>query len=208
MQIGDIASFALLCLVLSISPGPDSLLVIKLALERRILGFLAAAGSAIGSIAWAALVAVGVANFLAHNSSATTVLHVAGGLYLIYLGTREFLHRDDADLDIDSSTSSIRDLPAARAFTQGLISCILNPKVGLFFLLIAPQYAAPLTAKAVLSLGVIDAAVAFAWLGLLAVGASFMAKQLTDATLRRRIFQTMGLIITAIGLYVVASAFA
>lgn len=169
---------------------------------------MVAAGSAIGSVAWAALVAVGVANFLAHNSAATTVLHVAGGLYLTYLGVREILHRDTSDLELDASTTPERGLSGARAFAQGFVSCILNPKVGLFFLLVAPQYAAPLTVRAILSLGVIDAVVAFAWLGILATGASFMAKKLADSRLRRRIFQTMGLIITAIGLYVIGSAFA
>ncbi|WP_075833645.1 MULTISPECIES: LysE family translocator [unclassified Rhodococcus (in: high G+C Gram-positive bacteria)] len=207
MQIGNLASFAVLCLALSISPGPDSLLVIKLALERRLFGFMVAAGSAIGSIAWAALVAVGAASFLAHTPMAAAALHVAGGLYLMYLGVREFLYRDTSDIELDSIALQAQST-GWRAFAQGFVSCILNPKVGLFFLLVAPQYAQPLTVYSVLSLGIVDAAVAFGWLGILAFGAAFMSKKLSDARIRQRVFRSIGLVITAVGVYVVLSAFA
>ncbi|WP_280138059.1 LysE family translocator [Tsukamurella pulmonis] len=199
----------MLCLALSVSPGPDSLLVIKLALERRVLGLAVAVGSAAGSIAWAALVAFGVARLLSENSIATAVLHVAGGLYLIYLGAREFFRHHDAGIDGEPggpADGARSDPSLSGAVLQGAISCLLNPKVGLFFLLVAPQYASPLTAGSVLVLGLVDAVVATAWLSVLAIGASTMSKKLTDPTVRRRVFRTAGLVIVAIGISVIVGA--
>jgi threonine/homoserine/homoserine lactone efflux protein len=106
-----------------------------------------------------------LASLLEQSATAYRVVKIAGGLYLIYLGLRALLRRRH---DVSSDLSE-RPKPAQTsisAFGSGLLSCALNPKVGLFFLAIVPQFVPPHSSlfTTVLTLGVIDTAVAFAWL--------------------------------------------
>ncbi|WP_314196275.1 hypothetical protein [uncultured Arthrobacter sp.] len=56
MTLASLVAFAGLCLVLSLTPGPDTFLVLRIALNRPSAGIAAAAGSAVAAVAWAALV--------------------------------------------------------------------------------------------------------------------------------------------------------
>jgi threonine/homoserine/homoserine lactone efflux protein len=195
-------SFAGLCLLLSLSPGPDSLLVLRLALSRPGRGISVAAGSALGSLVWAAAVALGLGRLLASHPRLVTGLHLAGGIYLIVLGIREML-------DTDELIADDRDTPSRlgrASFARGLISCLLNPKVGLFFLLLAPQYAPALSIAAILGLGVIDAVVAFFYLSVLAVAAAGIFRRIVDPRAQRRLRVGSGAGIALVGGYILFDA--
>ncbi len=129
------------------------------------------------------------------------MLHFVGGAYLMYLGIREML--DKHELLNDSSTPA--GLGRA-SFGKGLISCLLNPKVGLFFLLLAPQYAPDLTIASVLALGLIDAAVAFVYLTLLAITAARILKRITNPRAQRHLRLGSGAAIAAVGAYIIIDA--
>lgn len=201
MTIETVLSFTGLCLVLAISPGPDSLLVLRLALNQPRHGILVAAGSALGSLLWAAAVAVGLARLLAAHPALVSALHIVGGAYLIYLGAREMLDKSQVLIEGDISLQRTH-----ASFTKGLVSCLLNPKVGLFFLLLAPQYAPDLTVMSILALGLIDAAVAFLYLTLLAITAARAFTRITNQQVQRRIRFGSGAAIAAVGIYIVIDA--
>lgn len=74
-----------MCLLLALAPGPDVLLVIRLRTHRHRGGLAVAAGSAAGSIAWAALVAVGLAALLEQSAEAFRLVRLAGGCCSLYL---------------------------------------------------------------------------------------------------------------------------
>ncbi|AHC23676.2 MULTISPECIES: LysE family translocator [Mycobacteriaceae] len=197
MTIETALSFAGLCLLLSISPGPDSLLVLRLALNRPREGIFVAAGSAMGSLLWACAVAVGLARLLAAHPGLVDVLHFAGGAYLIYLGIREVFDTDEL-LDHPGG----RTRAGTAGFTKGLVSCLLNPKVGLFFLLLAPQYAPNLTVGSILALGAIDAAVAFLYLTVLAIAAARIFTRVTNPRTQRRLRVGSGAAIAIVGVFI------
>ncbi|MDO3403014.1 LysE family translocator [Mycolicibacterium neoaurum] len=201
MTIETALSFAALCLLLSISPGPDSLLVLRLALNRPREGIFVAAGSAVGSLLWAGAVAVGLARLLAAHPGLVDVLHFVGGAYLVYLGIREVF--DTGEL-LDDSDSRVR--AGVASFTKGLVSCLLNPKVGLFFLLLAPQYAPDLTVGSILALGAIDAAVAFLYLTALAIVAARIFTRITNPRTQRRLRVGSGAAIAAVGVLILMEA--
>ncbi|WBP93732.1 LysE family translocator [Mycolicibacterium neoaurum] len=201
MTIETALSFAGLCLLLSISPGPDSLLVLRLALNRPREGIFVAAGSAMGSLLWACAVAVGLARLLAAHPGLVDVLHFVGGAYLIYLGIREVFNTGEL---LDDSATRVR--VGVTSFTKGLVSCLLNPKVGLFFLLLAPQYAPNLTVGSILALGVIDAAVAFLYLTALAIVAARIFTRITDPRTQRRLRVGSGAAISAVGVVILVEA--
>ena len=91
MTLASLAAFAGLCLVLSVTPGPDTFLVLRIALNRPSAGIAAAAGSAGAAIVWAALVGIGLAALLEQSAELFRWLMIAGGLSLLYLGVSSFI---------------------------------------------------------------------------------------------------------------------
>jgi threonine/homoserine/homoserine lactone efflux protein len=91
MTLASLVAFAGLCLVLSLTPGPDTFLVLRIALNRPSAGIAAAAGSAVAAVAWAALVGLGLAAVLEQSAEVFRWIKIAGGLYLLYLGISSFL---------------------------------------------------------------------------------------------------------------------
>jgi threonine/homoserine/homoserine lactone efflux protein len=171
MTTGALLGFAGLCLLLAIAPGPDTFLVLRYGLGGARYGVFASAGSAIGSLFWAAAVALGLADLLNSSPTAFLVVKVVGGLYLLYLGVVGFLQRDQV---VDTGGDGPVRSGWVPSFRSGVLSCLLNPKVGLFFLAVVPQFlpADAINAGTVMLLGLVDAVVAFGWLTALAVGAA------------------------------------
>ena len=173
MTLASIAAFAGLCLILSLTPGPDTFLVLRIALNRPSAGIAAAAGSALAAIAWAALVGVGLAAVLEQSAEVFRWLKIAGGLYLLYLGISSFLKSRKAakeGLEGGKEGGALRYSNLA-GFGAGALSTLLNPKVGLFFLAVVPQFIPPGgdTMGAAMILGAVEAAIAFVYLAAVAL---------------------------------------
>jgi threonine/homoserine/homoserine lactone efflux protein len=186
MTAAALVGFASLCLLLAITPGPDTFLVLRYGLGGMRFGMLAATGSAAGSLLWAAVVALGLANVLNASPPVFLALKIAGGLYLVYLGIAGLRRR--ADVTDSREDHGVRRRPGP-ALRSGLLSCALNPKVGLFFLAVVPQFLPADTANfgTIMTLGVIDAVIAFGWLALVAAGAD----RATQWLRRPRVTRTM-----------------
>ncbi|WP_158861856.1 LysE family translocator [Leifsonia sp. AG29] len=138
MTPASLLAFAGLCVVLAVTPGPDTFLVLRFSLSRPAAGLAASAGSAIGSVAWAAAVALGLAALLEQSAEIYRIVKIVGGLYLIYLGIAAFVaSRRRATAGIEPTT---RRTSLWSGFSAGAVSTMLNPKVGLFFLAVAPQF--------------------------------------------------------------------
>lgn len=78
-----LCSFAALCLLLSLTPGPDIFLVLRYSMGGVRPGLAAAIGSALGGIVWAVVVAAGLATLLEQSATAYRALKVIGGIYLV-----------------------------------------------------------------------------------------------------------------------------
>ncbi|WP_348789600.1 LysE family translocator [Leifsonia sp. NPDC080035] len=179
----SILAFAGLCLVLALTPGPDTFLVLRYSMGRARDGFAAAAGCAVGSLVWAALVAVGLAALLEQSAELFRIVKIIGGLYLLYLGIMAFLStRRSARREQEGAEA----IPAQRrrsssSLVAGLLSTLLNPKVGLFFLAVVPQFvSAHAGFGETMLLGAVDAVVG----GLYLVAVTVLASRLV-AWLRR-----------------------
>jgi threonine/homoserine/homoserine lactone efflux protein len=138
------AAFALLSVLLIVTPGPDTALIIRNALAAgpRASTF-SASGVAIGTLIWVSAATLGVGVLLEQSSIAFTVLKLAGAVYLCYLGVRTLLttHRE-ADQPGKNPIGSPA-LSHRTAFQQGLVSNLLNPKTGAFFVVVMPQFLMP-----------------------------------------------------------------
>ncbi|KJV04853.1 LysE family translocator [Rhodococcus sp. PML026] len=170
MTLSLLLSFAGVCFLLAILPGPDSFLVLRYSIGGLKPGVAAAMGVAIGGLFWAVLVAVGLAAIVEQSATAYRVVKVLGGLYLLYLGVKAFRARRKNKLDGEPL------LPVAAsawsAFGAGVLSCALNPKVGLFYLAVVPQFLTVVTFTGAMTLGLVEVIVAAVVMGVFSVLAS------------------------------------
>lgn len=209
VTLASLAAFAGLCLVLSVTPGPDTFLVLRIALNRPSAGIAAAAGSAAGAIAWAALVGVGLAAILEQSAELFRWVKVAGGLYLLYLGVSSFIKsRKAAKAGMDGSGGE-EPLPYSRlsALGAGALSTLLNPKVGLFYLAVVPQFIphGGDTMGTSLILGLVVAVIAFAYLSMIAVVAFKAMRWLKRPKVGTVVERVSSGVIAGLGVGVVAS---
>ncbi len=138
----DSSAFSLFlaaAVVLAVTPGPGIFYVLARSIKGgRREGYASAAGTAVGGIFHVVAAALGISALLAASAEAFTVVKWVGAAYLIYLGVRALLSKDQA---VDLDTSERRE--TKRAFYQGITTEILNPKTALFFLAFIPQFVNP-----------------------------------------------------------------
>ena len=134
-------AFVAVSVVVVVVPGPDMALVARNILRHgRSAGFATSVGICTGILGWALAAALGVSTLLAASATAFTALKLAGAAYLIYLGIATLRAHDAPLVSGASGESGIR---WSRAWLQGLLSALLNPKLGVFFLTLLPQFIAP-----------------------------------------------------------------
>jgi threonine/homoserine/homoserine lactone efflux protein len=170
-----IPGFILLVVLLSLTPGPDDVLVLRNSLHGGArLGAITAAGAATGSLLWGLTAAAGLAAVLTAAPASYEVLQVFGAGYLAVLGgltVYPYLRRRARATPSAVVRPGPRRLRAWRAYTSGLLADLLNPKIGLFYLAVLPGFVpagAPVLQYSLL-LSAIDVAVATVWLSILAV---------------------------------------
>src|SRR5262249_44610170 len=129
--------------------------------------YATAAGVCCGALIWGAGAAAGISVLLTASRTAYTIMKIAGALYLAYLGAR--MLRDAFRKTIAAPAAKP---VAGRSFLQGLTTNLLNPKVGVFYVAMLPQFL-PATVPA-LPMGVLLALVhdfeAMIWFGLIIGG--------------------------------------
>lgn len=156
------ATFAVASLILLVTPGPAVLFVVARGVELGQRGGIASAlGLAAGNLVWALAAAVGIAGLIAASQAAFTVLRVAGGAYLIYLGLSRLRRRDGGATDPGEAVPAAAGRSLWRPFRQGLVVNVLNPKLAVFFVAFLPPF--------------IDPGVGPVWSQALALGVAFTA---------------------------------
>src|SRR5499433_1352017 len=123
-------------LILLVIPGPAVFYILSRTIgQGRLAGVVSAAGISVGTLVHSVAAALGLSAILASSARAFHIVQFAGALYLIFLGVRMLLSRDEAAL---SSGNAPHSLP--RVFGQGVLVNLLNPKTALFFLAFLPQF--------------------------------------------------------------------
>jgi threonine/homoserine/homoserine lactone efflux protein len=182
-------------------PGPDMALVARNVFRYgRSAGFVTSLGICTGILGWAAAAVLGIATILATSSIAFTALKLMGAAYLIYLGISTLRSPEEFDRPVDDARTS---LPAGQAYLQGLVSALLNPKLGVFFLTLLPQFIAPgqPPAAQALRLAVIFDLIGLAWLFAYSAMLGALGRALGD-TPRRFIRWVSGTVLVALGVRV------
>ena len=131
-------AFIVAASILTITPGVDTAMVLRSAAAGgpRPAAY-ASIGIALGCLIWGAAVSIGLGALLAASEVAFTVVKWAGAAYLLYLGLKLIVHpRERLNLS-DVGSAQIDSLLSLR---QGLLTNLLNPKVGVFYITFLPQF--------------------------------------------------------------------
>jgi threonine/homoserine/homoserine lactone efflux protein len=139
-------AFTLAAGLLTITPGLDTALVLRTAaVEGSRRAMLAAVGICFGLLTWGLAASVGLGALLAASQVAYRALRLAGACYLIFLGVKMLLRKHQSAPVIDDASSSpvfasAVSASAPRWFVRGLLTNLLNPKVGVFYITFLPQF--------------------------------------------------------------------
>jgi threonine/homoserine/homoserine lactone efflux protein len=150
--------------LLTVTPGLDTAMVLRSAtVEGRRPAVLAAIGIGLGCLVWGASVALGLGALLTASTLAFSVLKWAGAAYLLYLGVRLVLKPRRA-LVLDTAAAP-RDGGPLSPLRRGLLTNLLNPRVGVFYVSFLPQFTPPgvPTAPYVFMLACIHVAMGLVW---------------------------------------------
>jgi threonine/homoserine/homoserine lactone efflux protein len=200
---GRFAAWITVAVILIVTPGPDTALIIRQALRG---GARAAARSAVGvgagSSVWALASVLGVAVLLEGSAAAFTVLKLAGAAYLIYLGARSLVGSFGAPPDAPTDKASQKGPPlrASSPFTQGLLNNLLNPKAGAIFVTVMPQFIQPHDSfiRLLLMVACYDAMVVV-WLCTYGYVVSRAGRSRIGVRMRRNLERVTGIVMIALG---------
>jgi threonine/homoserine/homoserine lactone efflux protein len=139
--------FAFVMLVAQFSPGPDMLLLMKNAVNHPLrAGLWTVGGIATGLVVHTTLALTALTLiFQEPGSLATRLLYLGAGCYLGWLSFQLLMsvRRNRAGAPGAGPRAGERPLPAGAAFTQGLITNLLNPKAVAFLLGVLTVSAGP-----------------------------------------------------------------
>src|SRR5690349_13345252 len=129
--------FCLTALALLVIPGPAVLyVVVQCAEQGRRTGLASVGGIHVCTHFHVFVATVGLSALIVASALAFDTVKYAGAAYLIYVGVRKLLGRDDPSLEpAEQQRVSYR-----RAFVRGAVVNVLNPKTALFFLALLPQF--------------------------------------------------------------------
>lgn len=139
-DLSTLMLFAIACLALAATPGPDMLLIASRSVSQgRSAGFASLAGIQAGTYCHALAAALGLSQLFLIVPLAYDVVRYAGAAYLLYLAWQAF--RSSSELP--PSEVAVTQYPTAVMFRQGLLTNLLNPKMALFVLALFPQFIRP-----------------------------------------------------------------
>lgn len=207
--LSALASFAVVAGLLTLVPGLDTALVVRATvLGGRRAGAAAALGVAAGCLVWGVAAAVGVATLLSVSSAAGTVLRAAGAAYLLWVGGRLVVtavrrRGDAAAAGPEVPAPPVAALPggAPGAFRRGLVTNVLNPKIGAFYLAVLPQFLPDGVPPAVMGvlLALVHGAEGLAWFAVVVVAVARVRALLARPAVTRALDGVTGAVLVAFG---------
>lgn len=136
LEVSTLLLFAGACLALTVTPGPDMLLIASRSLSQgRSAGFASLAGIQLGTYCHALAAALGLSQLFVAVPLAYDAVRLLGATYLLYLAWKTL--RSGSHLQ---ASRGLQDVSVRRIFRQGLFTNLLNPKMALFVLALFPQF--------------------------------------------------------------------
>lgn len=201
----EVLVFLGVCLGIIVVPGPDFALVVRnTGRGGRPAAIATAAGVMTGNTILACLAVAGLTAVLRTSKTAYTLLAVAGGIYLLYLGATSLLgwwrmrHQPGKQVAAEGAGTPSR---LGTSCTQGLICNLSNPKVAVFYLALLPQFqlAGLGGLQNNIALAAIFLGLSAVWYVALCVAAGMWAAFVQRPPVRQFVALASGLVLTALG---------
>ena len=168
-------AFALLCLGMSLTPGPNMMYLVSRSIcQGRRAGLVSLGGVGLGFLVYMLAAAFGITALLLAVPLAYDGLRLAGAAYLLYLAWQALRPGG-------RSPFQVRDLPVdsnRRLFAMGLVTNLLNPKAAMMYLSLLPQFIDPARGNVLtqsLALGSLQIIISLSLNALIATAAGTMA---------------------------------
>jgi threonine/homoserine/homoserine lactone efflux protein len=205
MPLPQLLAFALTCAIIEITPGPNMGYLAALAVSRGWrAGVAAVAGVALGLAIYGAVAALGLAALIERSRLLYEVLRWAGVAYMFWLAYEAW----SSERDTDAGSAEVDHDALRSAFRRGLITNLLNPKAGIFYVALLPTFVTPgvdhVMAQTLLLSGVYVAIATIIHLAIVLL-ASRLHGSLTDPSRRRTVRRLLAILLAAIAVWLAIS---
>ena len=137
VEIGAVIGVAAIGLGLVLTPGPNMIYLVSRSITQgRRAGLVSLGGVAVGFLVYLVAASAGLSAVFAAVPALCVAVKLAGAAYLLYLAWQALRPGG-------VSVFAPQALPAdsdRRLFAMGLVTNLLNPKVGVFYLATIPQF--------------------------------------------------------------------
>ena len=144
MHLSNWLLFCSVALLVTFSPGPAVLLAISNAIAvgpRRAM--ISSMGNGFGLFIISGVAMAGMGVVLATSATAFMLLKLAGALYLVYLGIKQWRSKASIVAAAPVVQGAANPNSFWKLFRQGLTVALTNPKAILFFSALFPQFITP-----------------------------------------------------------------
>ncbi len=196
-MLRDLPAFLAIALVVVLTPGPATALVVRNSLRGGPrAAWATTAGNSTGILGWALASVLGISALVAASEAAFAALKLVGAIVLVWLG-------------IQAWRRARHDLPAAAPpprggsshYREGLITSFANPKLAVFFVALFPQFV-PNDASvlaATLTMAAIIVFMDVIWFTVLAVLVSRTRRAFVERGWASRMERVAGTVLIALG---------
>lgn len=202
MTILTVLAFTAAAAIVVVVPGPDQALLLQTsAAAGRPAALRTAAGVVLGIVLWGIASVAGLSAVLSSGGIAFRVVSSLGAAYLIWLGITA-LRSALSGAAGEPKAGNRRD---SGFFRRGLLMNCLNPKIGLFYLSILPQFlpgSAAVDLGAELVLFSIYVSVSALWLFGFAFAAGSLHPLLSRPRVKRSLDLVVGIVLVSLGVVV------
>ena len=193
-----LSAFTLAAVLVIVMPGPDTLIVVRSILRGgRRRGVATAIGVLTGLAVWAGAAALGISALLRASHVGYDLLRIAGAAYLIWLGVQTIRSHGKVRAPARGITGT--------GFPAGLVSNLLNPKVGVFFVTFLPAFVPPGARAGPTSLifGAEFVVLTGVYFALLLALATRVTRWMNTPRIKRRVEAVTGTVLVAFGVRLV-----
>lgn len=137
-MLSSILTFSILAALLVLIPGMDFALVLRYATtQSRKSAMVVMLGITSGLFVWGAFASLGISAILQTSQTAFNALKIAGVLYMCWMGVK-FIIASFKKAEVVENEP--KEIAQKTTFIRGLLSNLLNPKAGVFYLSVLPQF--------------------------------------------------------------------